>query len=190
MICQVELCCMLLILGPSCSLMAKDNCQHPLFASTCENTRMRDHYINVNSVCRSMLWSAVAQLRRGQLRIRVYVVDSCWWCDQLSVQTRHTHMMQCPPVSTSSWMICTDRPQFVVCLRVGQCCLLRSSPSMPSPIPNTWRCTCMGGSIYASHSCFHAAAIHSSLERSSGIILYISLACCKVDGTWVYMEAL
>ena len=28
----------------------------------------------------------------------------------------HTHMPHCPPVPTSSWMLCTDRPQFAACL--------------------------------------------------------------------------
>ena len=31
-------------------------------------------------------------------------------------QLSHAHMLHCPPVSTSSWMMCSDRPQFVVCL--------------------------------------------------------------------------
>ena len=62
----------------------------------------------------AMLWS-MAQLRKGQLRMVVDIVGSCWWCDQLSVLARHTHMMHCPPVPTSSWMLCTDR-LFAVCL--------------------------------------------------------------------------
>ena len=63
----------------------------------------------------AMLWS-MAQLRRGQLRMVVDVVGSCWWCGQLSVLARHTHMPHCPPVPTSSWKLCIDRPQFAVCL--------------------------------------------------------------------------
>ncbi len=63
----------------------------------------------------AMLWS-MARLRRGQLRMVVYVVGSCWWCDQPSVLARHTHILPYPPVLTYSWMICTDRPQFAVCL--------------------------------------------------------------------------
>ena len=58
-----------------------------------------------------MLWS-MAQLRRGQLRMVVDVVGSCWWCGQLSVLARHTHMLHCPPVPTSSWKLCIDRPQW------------------------------------------------------------------------------
>ena len=61
----------------------------------------------------AMLWS-MAQLRRCQLLMGVCVLDSCWWCGQLSVLARHTHMPHCPPVPTSSWMLCTDRPQFAV----------------------------------------------------------------------------
>ena len=34
---------------------------------------------------------------------------------QMSVMARHTHMLHCPPASTSSWMLCTDRSQFAVC---------------------------------------------------------------------------
>ena len=63
----------------------------------------------------AMLWS-MAQLRRGQLRMVVDVVGSCWWCGQLSVLARHTHMLHCPPVPTSSWKLCNDRSQFAVCL--------------------------------------------------------------------------
>ena len=62
-----------------------------------------------------MLWPEL-QLRRGRLLLVVYVVGSCWWCGQLSVLARHTHMLHCPPVPTSSWMLCTDRPQIAVCL--------------------------------------------------------------------------
>ena len=45
----------------------------------------------------AMLWS-MAQLRRCQLRMVVCVVGNCWWCGQLSVLARHTHMPHCPPV--------------------------------------------------------------------------------------------
>ena len=48
--------------------------------------------------------------------------------------------------------------------RVIQCVQLRSSPLRPSP-----------GSD-ASHSCFHAAAIYASFDRSSGMTLSISWA--------------
>ena len=63
----------------------------------------------------AMLWS-MAQLPRGQLRMLVYVVGSCCWCDQLSVLVRQIEMLQCPPYPTSSWKLCTDRLQFAVCL--------------------------------------------------------------------------
>ena len=59
----------------------------------------------------------MAQLRRGQLRMVVYVVGSCWWCDQLSDLARHTHKLHCQSVPTFSWLICTDLPQCAVCLK-------------------------------------------------------------------------
>ena len=62
-----------------------------------------------------MLWS-MAQLRRGQFRMVVDVLGSCWCCDQPSALARHTHMLHCSPVPPCSWMLCTDRPQFAVCL--------------------------------------------------------------------------
>ena len=75
------------------------------------------HRLILSTLCvGAMLWS-MAQLRRGQLRMVVYVVGSCWWCGQLSVLARHTHMPHYPPVPTSSWMLCTDRPQFAIYLR-------------------------------------------------------------------------
>ena len=60
---------------------------------------------------RAMFWP-MAQLRTGQLRM---VVGSCWWCGHLYVLARHIHMLHCPTVPTSSWMLCTDRPKFAVC---------------------------------------------------------------------------
>ena len=33
----------------------------------------------------------------------------------------HTHMPHCPPVPTSSCMLCTDRPQFAACLESTVC---------------------------------------------------------------------
>ena len=56
--------------------------------------------------------------------------------------------------------------------RVVQCFRLRSSPLTPSPGSDTWRCTRVGPD--ASHSCFHVASIHASLNRSSGMTLSIS----------------
>ena len=34
----------------------------------------------------------------------------------VSCRSVHTHMPHCPPVPTSPWMLCTDRPQFPACL--------------------------------------------------------------------------
>ena len=56
--------------------------------------------------------------------------------------------------------------------RVIQCFRLISSPLTPSPRSDTWRCTRVGPD--ASHSCFHVAAIHASIDRSSWMILCIS----------------
>ena len=44
---------------------------------------------------------------------------SSGWYDQSSVLARNTHMLHCPPAPTFSWMPCTDRPQFVVCLELS-----------------------------------------------------------------------
>ena len=87
-------------------------------------------YHRIRSLTQSvgaMLWS-MAQLRRCQLRMVVCVVGSCWWCGQLSVLARHTHMPHCPPVPTSSWMLCTDRPQ---CITLIDC-------SIKWQIQSTW----------------------------------------------------
>ena len=35
---------------------------------------------------------------------------------RLSALAHPTHMLHCPPCPTSSWMLCTDRPQVAVCL--------------------------------------------------------------------------
>ena len=64
--------------------------------------------------------------------------------------------------------------------RVVQCCRLRSSPLTPSPGFNTWRCTRVGPD--ASHSSFHAAAIHASLERSPGMTHLLSFPVVTLAG--------
>ena len=131
---------------------------------------------------------SVVQLWRGQLRIVVYVVGSCWWWGQLSVLAHHTHMLYSPPVPTSSWMICSDRPQFVVSsdFKAVHCFLLRSSPLMPSPGSDMWLWTWVGPD--ASRSCCQAAAIHASLDRSLGMTLHLlSLHVVRLTGlesTW------
>ena len=88
------------------------------------------HRLILSTLCvGAMLWP-MAQLRRNQLRMVVDVVGSYWWCGQLSVLARHTHMLHCPPVPTSSWMLCTDRPQFAF--------FLGSSSVFDSDLP-PWR---------------------------------------------------
>ena len=129
-----------------------------------------------------MLWS-MAKLRRGQLWMVVYVVGSCWWCDQPSVLARHTHILHCPPVPTSSWTISTDRPQFAVCLessRVFDSCLLpwrlilgpirddvlgwvRMLPTPASTLPQS---------------------MHPSTGPQGWHIASPGPPCCKVDGIW------
>ena len=56
--------------------------------------------------------------------------------------------------------------------RVVQCFLLRSSPLTPSPGSDTRRCTRVGPDAF--HSCFHAAAIHASLDQSPWMTISIS----------------
>ena len=119
----------------------------------------------------------------------VDVLGSCWWYDQPSVLARHTRMLHCPPVPTSSWMLCTDRPHFVVWL--GWSIVfnsLRSSPLTPSPGSDTWRCNRVG--LDASHSCFHAAAIHASSISPQGstgtwvgIFFFFSSGCSRHLGS-------
>ena len=50
--------------------------------------------------------------------------------------------------------------------RVVQFFRLRSSPLMPSPGSDTWRCTRVVPD--SSYSCFHAARIHATFDRPSG----------------------
>ena len=124
----------------------------------------------------AMLWSVV-QLRRGRVRMVFYVVGSCWCCDQLSALARHTHMLHCPQVPNSLQMICSDRPQFVLCLESAS--VLYTYPLTPSSGSDAWHFTRVGPD--ASHSCFQAAAIHASLDRSSVMALSISSASLLKD---------
>ena len=131
------------------------------------------HRLILSTLCvGAMLWS-MAQLRRGQLRMVVYVVGSCWWCGQLSVLARHTHMPHYPPIPTSSWMLCTDRPQFAIYL--GSSVFSAQIFSLDV----FCRVRYVAGTRVgpdASHSCFHVVAIHASFDRSSGMTLSISWA--------------
>ena len=112
----------------------------------------------------------------------VYVVGSCRRCDQQSVSPQ-AHAALLTLVLTSSYMTCSDQPQFVVCLIYF---LQTSTPSTPSLVPDTWWCGRVGPN--ASQSCFHAAAIHASFDRSSWMKPSISWAsilqgwrdlCCR-----------
>ena len=136
----------------------------------------------------AMLWS-MAQLRRGQLRMVVYVVGSCWWCGQLSVLARHTHMPHCPPVPTFSRMLFTDRPQFVV--------YLGSSSVFGADLP-PWRlllgpiCGDVLGWVRMLPT--PASTLPQSMHPSTGPqgwhLASPEPPCCRVYGTWVCMEAL
>ena len=119
----------------------------------------------------------------------VYVVGSCWWCGQLSVLARLTHMPHCPPVPTSSWMPCTDRPQFAVyfgsssvfgadllpwCLlqgpiRGGVLGWARMLPTPASMLPQS---------------------THPSTGPQGWHLASPEPTCCRVYGTWVCMGAL
>ena len=119
----------------------------------------------------AMFW-LMAQLRRGQLRMVVDVVGSCWWCGQLSVQARHTHMLHCPPVPTSSWKLCIARPQFAVCL---------GSSSVFDSVLLPWRLLLgpIGSGVlgWVRMLPTPVAAIHASFDRSSGINVLLYTAC-------------
>ena len=136
----------------------------------------------------AMLWS-MAQLRRGHLRMVVYVVGSCWWCGQLSVLARHTHMPHCPPVPTSSSMLCTDRPQFAVCL---------GSSSVFDSVLLPWRLLqgpVRGGVLgWVRMLPTPASTLPQSMHPSAGPqgwhLASPEPPCCRVYGTWVCMGAL
>ena len=127
-------------------------------------------YQIVNSVC----WShAMAngphfeEARFGWWSMNWAAVDdvvSCLFCS-------HSHAAL--SASPHFFMDALYRPTPVRSLfRVVQCFKLRSSPLTPSPGSDTWRYTRVGQD--ASHSCFHAAAIYASFDRSSGMTLSIS----------------
>ena len=135
-----------------------------------------------------MPWS-MAQLRRGQFRVVVDVVGSCWWCDQPSVLARHTHMLHCPPVPTSSWMLCTDRPQFAVCLE-------SSSVFDSGILPRRLLLGPIRGDVlgWVRMSPTPASMLPQSMHPSNcpqgWRIASPEHPSCKVGGTWVCMEAL
>ena len=136
----------------------------------------------------AMLWS-MAQLRRGQLRMVVYVVGSCWWCGQLSVLARHTHMLHCPPVPTSSWKLCIDRPQFAVCL---------GSSSVFDSVLLPWRLLLgpiCGGVLgwvrmLPTPASMLPQSTHPSIGPQGWHLASPEPPCCRVYGTWVCMGAL
>ena len=147
------------------------------------------HRLILSTLCvGAMLWS-MAQLRRGQLRMVVYVAGSCWRCGQLSVLARHTHMPHYPPVPTSSWMLCTDRPQFAIYLG-------SSSVFGTDLIP--WRL--LQGSIRGGVLGWlrmlptPAPTLPQSMHPSTGPqgwhLASPEPLCCRVYGTWVCMGAL
>ena len=135
-----------------------------------------------------MLWS-MAQLRRGQLRMVVDVVGSCWWCGQLSVLARHTHMLHCPPVPTSSWKLCIDRPQFAVCL---------GSSSVFYSVLLPWRLLLgpiRGGALgwvrmLPTPASMLPQSTHPSTGPQGWHLASPEPPCCRVFGTWVCMGAL
>ena len=130
------------------------------------------HRLILSTLCvGAMLWS-MAQLRRGQLRIVVYVVRQLlvMWS---AVCSGSPHSHAALSASPHFFMDALYRPtpvrnQF----RVVQCFRHISSPLTSSAGFDTWRCTRVGPD--ASHSCFHVAAIHASFDRSSGMTLSIS----------------
>ena len=136
----------------------------------------------------AMLWS-MAQLRRGQLRMVVDVVGSCWWCGQLSVLARHTHMPHCPPVPTSSWKLCIDRPQFAVCL---------GSSSVFDSVLLPWRLLLgpiRGGVLgwvrmLPTPASMLPQSTHPSTGPQGWHLASPEPPCCRVYGTWVCMGAL
>ena len=136
----------------------------------------------------AMLWS-MAQLRRGQLRMVVDVVGSCWWCGQLSVLARHTHMLHCPPVPTSSWKLCIDRPQFAVCL---------GSSSVFDSVLLPWRLLLgpiRGGVLgwvrmLPTPASMLPQSTHPSTGPQGWHLASPEPPGCRVYGTWVCMGAL
>ena len=136
----------------------------------------------------AMLWS-MAQLRTGLLRMVVYVVGSCWWCGQLSVLARHTHMPHCPPVPTSSWMLCTDWPQFAVCLESSG---VFDSDLLPWRLLLGSICGDVLGWVRMLHT--HDSMLPLSMHPSTGSqgwhLASPEPPCYKVYWTWVCMEAL
>ena len=115
--------------------------------------------------------------------------DGGLWIGQLlmmwsAVCPVHTHMPHCPPIPTSSWMLCTDRPQFAACLESSsvfssdllQWCLLlgpirggilgrvRMLPSPASTLPQS---------------------MHPSTGPQGCHLVSPEPPCCRVYGTWV-----
>ena len=135
-----------------------------------------------------MFWSVV-ELRRGPLRLMVYVVGSCWWCEQRSDMASHTHMLHCPQVPTSSWKLCIDRPQFAVCLGSSS---VFDSDLLP------WRLLLGSVRRYAigwvrvlpTSVSTLPQPVHHSTGPHGCYLASPEPPFCKVDGNWVCMEAL
>ena len=131
----------------------------------------------------------MAQLRRGRLRMVVYVVGSCWWCD-LAVCSGSPHSHAALSASPHLFVDALYRPTAVRSLfRVVQCFRLRYSPLTPSPWSDTWRCTRWVRMLPTP-----ASTLPQSMHPSTGPRgWHLALAeppCCKVYGTWVCLEVL
>ena len=119
----------------------------------------------------------------------VSVLDSCSWCGQLSVLARHTHMPHCPPVPTSSWMLCTDRPQFAVGLESS---IVFGSGILPwRPLLGPIHSGVLG---WVRVLPIPASTLPQSMHPSTGPpgwhLASPEPPCYMVYGTWVCMEAL
>ena len=136
----------------------------------------------------AMLWS-MAQLRSSQLRMVVCVVSSCWWRGQLSVLARHTHMPHCPPVPTSSWMLCTDRPQFAVGLESSS---VFGSGNLPwRPLLGPIRGDVLGWvRMLPTPASTLPQSMHPSTGPQGWHLASPEPPCYRVYGTWVCVEAL